>query len=536
MPARTFDNDSSSDGQNGSMATADLGYRHNSHSNGISNGMTSLSLDNAPSKNSTNGAANGNSYYHINGSQNGNSHLMIPMTTNNASPIEGTNGFSNRGLKSKSSRYFNRRANGDMIIHTNGHSSGILDDYDIDAVRDSFPGTESKTIALNNAGGSLVHRGVIESVIRSMSTTQLDLHGGDIKSDHDRAGRASRYKELASFMNAEPDEIAFGPSTTSLLRTLSDSLRPLLNSNSEIIVSMLCHEGNVTPWVALANSLGITIKWWMPAGGPGNTNAQLSVETLKPLLSPKTRLVTCGHVSNIFGTIHKIREVADLVHTIPGAMLCVDGVAWAPHRPIDVKALDVDFYVFSWYKVFGPHLAQMYARRGIQQRHLSSLHHYPFHASSLDLKFHLGNNCFELEDSLIPIVRYINQVGWDKIIAFEEHISRPLVDYLLSHPEVYTLYGEQTLDSNARVPLISFTVNGMSSKAIASEIHNTSNFRIAAGTCYSFRPVHDILRLGDEGVLRVSPAHYNTLEDVEAFVEVLDQVVRSKLRNCTTPY
>lgn len=292
---------------------------------------------------------------------------------------------------------------------------------------------------------------------------------------------------------------------------------------------MLCHEGNITPWVALAKSLGITIKWWMPAGGAGNTNARLSIETLKPLLTPNTRLVTCGHVSNIFGTIHNIREVADLVHTIPGAMLCVDGVAWAPHRPIDVKALDVDFYVFSWYKVFGPHLAQLYARRLTQQRELTTLHHYPFNISSLDIKFHLGNNCFELEDSLVSIVRYINQMGWDRLIAFEEYVSRPLLDYLNAHPDIYTLYGEPTLDSHVRVPLISFTVNGVPSKTIASEIHNTSNCRIAAGTCYSFRPVHDILRLGDEGVLRVSPAHYNTLEEVETFVEVLDQVVRAKL-------
>src|SRR5436853_7177863 len=111
---------------------------------------------------------------------------------------------------------------------------------------------------------------------------------------------------------------------------------------------------------------------------PLDNNTRLSSETLGPLLSPKTRLVTCGHVSNIFGSIHPIRAIADLVHTILGAMLCVDGLAWAPHRPIDVKELDVDFYCFSWYNVFGPHFAQIYAKWSVQNRDMISLNHFFF--------------------------------------------------------------------------------------------------------------------------------------------------------------
>jgi len=101
--------------------------------------------------------------------------------------------------------------------------------------------------------------------------------------------------------------------------------------------------------VALASRLNLTIKWWTPSK---SSNPKLLVEDLKKLLSDKTLMVTCTHASNILGTITDIKAVCDVVHEIvPGAFVCVDGVAYAPHREIDVKALGVDFYCFSWYKV-----------------------------------------------------------------------------------------------------------------------------------------------------------------------------------------
>lgn len=321
---------------------------------------------------------------------------------------------------------------------------------------------------------------------------------------------------------------AFGPSTTGLLRTLTNSLRPNLNADSEIIVSVLCHEAGITAWVALAKSLGISIKWWTPAAGKGNRDPRLSLETLRPLLSSKTRLVCCGHVSNITGTIEPIKEIADLVHTIPGALISVDGVAWAPHRPIDVKELDVDFYVFSWYKVFGPHIAQMYARRTVQKRYLTSLNHYFFDPAALSVRIGLGNSCIELEHSVIPIINYLtNTIGWDSIIAHEEAITAQFLNYLVTNPDFYTVYGSQTSDRKERVSLVSFSVNGIASDKVAEEIHETSNFRLISGDCWSPRTVHDVLGRPDDGILRASLVHYNTIKEVEEFTQKLDQVVRT---------
>lgn len=115
-----------------------------------------------------------------------------------------------------------------------------------------------------------------------------------------------------------------------------------------MIVSAVDHEANIAPWVTLAERQDLTIKWWKPKN---QTNPKLLAEDLKELLTEKTKLVTCTHASNILGTIHDIKSIAETVHTIPGALLCVDAVAYAPHRQINVRDLGVDFYAFSWYKV-----------------------------------------------------------------------------------------------------------------------------------------------------------------------------------------
>lgn len=136
-----------------------------------------------------------------------------------------------------------------------------------------------------------------------------------------------------------------GASTTQLLNNLSLTFD--FSPGDEIIISKIDHEANIGPWVRMAERQKLTIKWWsVPADDP-----VLRVETLKELLSERTKLVTCTHASNLLGTIHDIKAFSRAVHTIPGAVICVDAVAYAPHRQVDVQELEADFYVFSWYKV-----------------------------------------------------------------------------------------------------------------------------------------------------------------------------------------
>ena len=163
--------------------------------------------------------------------------------------------------------------------------------------------------------------------------------------------KPSRPSFFRTLVQLTSSRAAFGQSTTCLFRLLATSLKPKLNGDCEIICSTLCHEAMTSAWIHLAQDLGVTIKWWSPDQKDPD-DPSLSLESLKRLLTAKTRIVTCNHVSNVIGTVHPIREVAEAAHSIPGCMLAVDGVAYVPHRPVDVKTLDVDFYCFSWYKVF----------------------------------------------------------------------------------------------------------------------------------------------------------------------------------------
>jgi selenocysteine lyase/cysteine desulfurase len=125
---------------------------------------------------------------------------------------------------------------------------------------------------------------------------------------------------------------------------LAMSLR--LKEGDEIIVSKLDHETNVDAWLYMAERLKLTVKWWVSE----KPELKLTPENLKPLLSDKVKFVTCTHVSNILGGIHDVKAIAEAVHSV-GALFCVDGVSFAPHRGVDVKEFGVDFYAFSWYKV-----------------------------------------------------------------------------------------------------------------------------------------------------------------------------------------
>lgn len=319
-------------------------------------------------------------------------------------------------------------------------------------------------------------------------------------------------------------KLAFGQSTTALLRLLGQALQPNLNSDIEMVCSTLCHEASASAWVHLARSLGIAIKWWTPSQDEKDS-PRLTVESLKPLLTPKTRIVTCNHVSNVIGTIHPIRELADLVHTIPGCMIIVDGVAWAPHRPVNVKELGVDFYCFSWYKAFGPHIAQLYAHRRAQERYMRSINHFFLNDASLDGKLHLGTACYELQAMCGPITRYLGNLGWDAIIQQETVLTRVFLDYLLSRPTVYRVFGKRTSDPSQRVSIVIFEVLGRQSKDIVMQVHFRDRFRIMCGDCWAPRPTFDILRPQSDGIIRVSFVHYNTVSEVQALCDELDDVL-----------
>lgn len=315
-----------------------------------------------------------------------------------------------------------------------------------------------------------------------------------------------------------------GPATTQHFRNLSVALRPHFPPGSELVVSALDHEANIASWVTLAEDLGLTLKWWRPKT-PTPNNPQLTPDTLEPLLSEKTRFVSCTHCSNILGTITPLRALADLIHEkCPQALFCVDGVAFAPHRPLDMKALGVDIYSFSWYKVFGPHLAQLYVSRKTQDIALRSLGHYFKTHYSLEEKLGLAASSYELVQSLPLIPVYLKQQGWDQMIAHETVLQSLILDYLKSKPETFVIRGEPDSNSSKRVPVISFTVNGRKSQDFVESVEKKSKFGFRWGHFYSKRLLNDTLSLpGDDGIVRVSLVHYNTVDEVRDLLKAFEE-------------
>ncbi|KAI1653615.1 PLP-dependent transferase [Daldinia decipiens] len=399
--------------------------------------------------------------------------------------------------------------------------------FDIEADRAKFPALKEDQVFLDNAGGSQTLGAVIEAISDYLVKSNVQFGGGYKTSK----ASSSRYDDGvtagAKFLNAEKDEIAFGSSTTQLLRNLSFTLP--FHPGDEIVVSSIDHEANIAPWKDLAARLNLALKWWTPQQPPKSTNPRLLPADLAPLLSPRTRLVTCTHASNVLGSIHDVKAIADAVRgAAPDALLCVDGVAYAPHRPVDVKALGVDFYVLSWYKVYGPHVAMLYGSRRAQGQMRSLGHFFNPHAT-LENKISLGSGHYELVQSIPAIVDYIGPPTpgslWPSIAQHESRLQSTLLAYLASKPGQVTIYGEPSADASVRLPTVSFAVAGCDSRALVETLERTTNYGFRWGAFYSNALVHDFLGLGPSGVVRVSMAHYNTLDEIKGFIEALDGVI-----------
>ncbi|KAL7786221.1 pyridoxal phosphate-dependent transferase [Trichoderma ceciliae] len=380
-------------------------------------------------------------------------------------------------------------------------------------VRDRFPALQQDQVFFDNAGGSQTLDTVIDSIKDYLSSTNVQLGASYAVGQKSTAAYSAGYKAAAKYINASPDEIVFGASTTQLFRNLSYAMK--LNPGDEIVVSHIDHEANIASWVDLAERQNLALKWWKPKPGP---NPELSAHDLTDLLTPKTRLVTCTHASNILGTITDVKAVAEAAHSV-GALLCVDAVAYAPHRDVDVKDLGVDFYCFSWYKVYGPHISMLYGSRSAQS-HLRSLGHFFNPSASLEDKLGLAGGSYELVQSIPQVVDYL-KTNWKDIISQEQLLQTALIEFLVSRPGI-VIYGVPDGNPETRVATVSFSVEGRDSQDVVEAVEKKTKYAFRWGTFYSDRLVRETLGLGKDGVVRVSIVHYNTLDEVNGLIEALD--------------
>jgi selenocysteine lyase/cysteine desulfurase len=247
----------------------------------------------------------------------------------------------------------------------------------------------------------------------------------------------------------------------------------------------------------------------------------------------RTKLVCVTHASNILGAIMPIAEIARLVHA-RGAQVCVDAVAYAPHRAVDVQALDVDYYVFSFYKTYGPHFAVMYGKYE-NLLDLDGLYHYFYGKDKVPQKLEPGNTNYELAWGCTGIVDYLDELGggsgdraaiergFDDIAAHEEAIAERLLAYLRQRNDVRVI-GPREADRAVRVPTIAFKAKGKDSAEIVRAVDG-DRIGIRFGDFHSRRLVDHLGLQPGNGVVRVSMVHYNTLAEVDRLIESLDRAL-----------
>lgn len=231
-------------------------------------------------------------------------------------------------------------------------------------VRENFPFFNNNEVDMpvfmENAGGSQVPSVVISAVAHYMANSYAQLGAGYPLSQKATETVACAHKFMKVFMNAEGvGEVCLGPSSSQLLANLSDSYGRILKPGDEIIVQEANHEANAGAWVKMAKRGGLTLKFWKV---DPNT-LQSSLDHLVSLLSPSTKIVAVTHVSNVLGEILDLERVVKTVKEKVGSQgvrIVADGVAYAPHRAVDVSKWGVDWYVFSTYKVYGPHMSALF--------------------------------------------------------------------------------------------------------------------------------------------------------------------------------
>jgi len=406
---------------------------------------------------------------------------------------------------------------------------------DIDFIREQFPAFSEPSLEgfahFENAGGSYACGQMIDTLHRYYRETKLQPYYGFGPSntagqqmDRAREGRAQ-------WLNVATDEVHFGPTTSQNTYVIAQALRQHLKPGDEIIVTNQDHEANVGVWRRLEAD-GLVIREWQV----DPESAELDPAELDKLLNERTRVVAFTHCSNIVGSMHPVREWTDKIHAA-GALAIVDGVSYAGHGLPDVDALGTDIYMFSLYKVYGPHLGVMVMRKAVNEQ-LPYQGHF-FNVDHPTDRFTPAGPDHAQVASVNGVIDYFETVyshhfGDDEVPAtkktsavralFQHAESRnlkPLLDFL-SNRQGVRLIGKAVTKN--RAPTVSITVDGRDPGDIAAVLAN-QKIGIANGNCYAYRIMAPLGIPAEQGVVRLSFVHYTRQEEINRLMEALDKIL-----------
>jgi len=406
--------------------------------------------------------------------------------------------------------------------------------FDIAWVREQFPSlslqySRHPSAFLDGPAGTQVPKQVMDAVQYYFLGANANTYGAFLTSRRANEMILSARAAMADFFNCDSNEVAFGQNMTTITFALSRAIARELKPGDEIVVTTLDHDANVAPWRALEEK-GVVIR----QVDIHESDCTLDLDDLKRKISAKTKLVAVGYASNIVGTINPVAEITKLAHAA-GALMFIDAVHYAPHGPIDVKALDCDFLVCSPYKFFGPHMGTLYGKK----EHLERFKPYkvrPATDASPEC-WETGTQVQELIAGIAAAVDYLAELGRhcvpsvktrrEALLAayratrrYETTLITKLIEGLQAIPGVQ-IFG--ITDSNRfdeRCSTLSFRLGDHHPTKIATFLGDRGIFTWDG----NFYALNLSERLGVEqkgGVLRVGLVHYNTAEEVDRLLAAL---------------
>lgn len=399
---------------------------------------------------------------------------------------------------------------------------------DINKIRSEFPILDTRVygrplVYLDNAATSQTPRRVVDAVVDGYVSRKANVHRGvhclsQMATDAMEAGREAARR----FINAPAvDEVVFTRGTTEAINLVASSYGELLNEGDEVILTVMEHHSNIVPWQLLQQRRGIRIKVV-----PILPDGSLDLDAYRALFTPRTRLVSVCHASNVLGTVNPVARMAAVAHD-HGCVICVDGAQAAPHLAIDVQALGCDFYAFSAHKMYGPTgIGILWGRRDLLEKMPpyqgggEMIGHVSFDGTTwadLPYKFEAGTPDYVGAAAFSSAVAFIDSLGIDRIAAHEHS----LLDYAM--PRVLDIPGIRVFGTApGKCAVISFLI-GQAHHYDTGMLLDKMGFAVRTGHHCAQPLMH---ALGIEGTVRASFAVYNTRDEVDRFVDALRRVAQ----------
>lgn len=399
--------------------------------------------------------------------------------------------------------------------------------YDVQKIREDFPILSRKVynkplIYLDNGATTQKPRVVVESITDEYYSVNANVHRGVhfLSQQATNLHEASR-ETVRKFINARStSEIVFTRGTTESINLVASTfVDSQMKEGDEVIVSVMEHHSNIVSWQLQAARKGIVLKVI-----PMNDRGELLLDEYEKLFSPRTRLVSVAHVSNVLGTINPVKEMIATAHA-HGVPVLIDGAQSIPHMPIDVQELDADFYVFSGHKVYGPTgIGVLYGKEawldklppyqgGGEMIKNVSFEHTTF--NELPFKFEAGTPDYIGSTALAKALDYVSAIGMDKIAAYEHELTVYAMNRLKEIPGM-RIFGE----AEHKGGVISFLVGNIHHFDMGTLLDRLG-IAVRTGHHCAEPLMH---RMGIEGTVRASLGLYNTKEEIDALAAGIERV------------